>query len=51
MMDDERKHPGSQHWYPVSPIENGHFLWAQAVYIITMLLSKLLSNNHEYIFI
>lgn len=40
MMDDERKHPGSQYWYPVNPIENGHFLWANAIYIITMLLSE-----------
>uniref|UniRef100_A0A914XRT9 Phosphorylase b kinase regulatory subunit n=1 Tax=Plectus sambesii TaxID=2011161 RepID=A0A914XRT9_9BILA len=46
-VDDEKKEPGSQSRYPVNPLETGHFLWAQAIYIITLLLRQNLVHSSE----
>ena len=37
-MEDERANPNSQDFYAINPIEFGHHLWSNAVYLITLLL-------------
>jgi len=37
-MEDERNNPNSQDFYAINPIEFGHHLWSNAVYLITLLL-------------
>lgn len=44
-MQAEREKPNSQDFYPASPLEFGHHLWSNAVYLIALLLSELLFSH------
>uniref|UniRef100_A0AC34QWD7 Phosphorylase b kinase regulatory subunit n=1 Tax=Panagrolaimus sp. JU765 TaxID=591449 RepID=A0AC34QWD7_9BILA len=46
-MEDERLNPNSQDFYAINPIEFGHHLWSNAVYLITLLLREKLIHSSD----
>uniref|UniRef100_A0AC35G3F3 Phosphorylase b kinase regulatory subunit n=1 Tax=Panagrolaimus sp. PS1159 TaxID=55785 RepID=A0AC35G3F3_9BILA len=46
-MEDERAAPNGQDFYAVNPIEFGHHLWSNAIYLITLLIRQKLIHASD----
>ena len=46
-MEEERGASNSQDFYAINPIEFGHHLWSNAIYLITLLLRQKLIHTSD----
>uniref|UniRef100_A0A0N4Z8A4 Phosphorylase b kinase regulatory subunit n=1 Tax=Parastrongyloides trichosuri TaxID=131310 RepID=A0A0N4Z8A4_PARTI len=47
LYNEERKNPGSQDYYPISPVEFGHHLWSNSVYLIAYMIREKIIHSSD----
>uniref|UniRef100_A0A0N5A3W4 Phosphorylase b kinase regulatory subunit n=1 Tax=Parastrongyloides trichosuri TaxID=131310 RepID=A0A0N5A3W4_PARTI len=47
LYNDEKENPGSQDYYPISPIEFGHHLWSNSVYLIAYMIKEKIIHSSD----